>query len=184
MNARIVLPLVMLIAAGCGVPDFTVQLNREKYLRSNVVDDDIKKSMSCDKTVMHFQHGEQVSGDWYDYYVVEGCGQRTEYVTKLTHTGDFVTWGYGAVPPISQYKSAARAQMMKTTKFDLGCDAVDLTTLKEAVDPLHTAYRATIGARGCDKQMSYEVACSHTGYVNGKHEINCESMASGQPAKQ
>lgn len=67
------------------------------------------------------------------------------------------------MPPISQYKSAAHAEMLKTTKFDLRCDTVDLTTLKEAVDPLHTAYRATIDARGYDMQMSYEVACSHTG---------------------
>jgi hypothetical protein len=82
-------------------------------------------------------------------------------------------------PPHAQYRTAAQQQLITTSQFDLRCDSqLAVIMLKEAVDTMQTAYQATIGVKGCDKQLSYEVTCGHTGFVNGKHGINCRSVAS------
>jgi hypothetical protein len=180
-NRRVLaLPLIALAVAvpACGPPNFAVQPNRQKFLQDKL-DEDIKKALACESVQLHFQREEQRSGSWFDHYVVEGCGKRSEYITRLDQSGDWVTWGYGAVPPASQYKDAAEQQMMKTARFDLHCDVVELMELKSAIDLMQTSFRATIGARGCDKRTSYEVVCEHSGFVDGKHQVTCISQGSG-----
>ena len=170
--------------AGCA-PNLSTQPRRQDYLKDHV-NDNVQKTFNCESTVLRFQRTEQRSGDWYDYYVAEGCGQRSDYVTQVSQTneGRSITWAFGAFPTEAQYSAAAEQQLLKTARFDLTCEGpVDVATLKSAIDPMHSGYRATVGAKGCGKQTSYEVSCGHAGYVGGKHEITCTSVASAPAAK-
>ena len=102
-----------------------------------------------------------------------------------SNEGKFITWAFGVVPPLSQYEGSAQRQLKKTAQFDLSCDQpIALTTLRAAIDPMRMGYHATIGASGCDKRASYEVGCGHAGFVNGKHEVTCTSLASASAARR
>ncbi len=184
MRARACLSFLCLAtAAGCA-PNLMTQVRRQDFLKDNV-DDNVRKTFGCETVRLRFQRTEQRSGDWYDYYIAEGCGRRSDYVTMLSQTNEglVITWALGAFPAEAEYTAAAQEQLQKTARFDLACDApVELVPLKGVINPLHMGYRATLGAKGCSKQASYEVLCAHAGYVRGVHEITCTSVVSAASA--
>ncbi len=184
MKRILFLAAAVALTIGCA-PNLTTQTRRQDYLQSRV-DDNVEKAFGCDRVTLRFQRTEQRSGDWYDYYTAEGCGRRSDYVTRVSQqdNGKYTTWAFGAVPAEAQYASAAEQQLSKTAHFDLACDGqLELVTLKAAIDPMRMGYRATVGAKGCGKQSSYEVTCGSGGFVGGKHEITCMSVASAASSK-
>ncbi|MEZ4399132.1 MAG: hypothetical protein R3B06_03890 [Kofleriaceae bacterium] len=62
-------------------------------------------------------------------------------------------------------------------KFDLDCQAVEVVSLKGIIDTMRTSYRATVGARGCQRQASYDVMCVDNGFVDGKRDIVCSRVS-------
>lgn len=171
--------LVCLVFVGCA-PKLETPQDRRDYLRS-MVDDDLRKSFGCAEVGLRLERTEQRSGDWYDYYFASGCGHRSAYVTRtsLTNQGTFITWAFATVPGPDEYRAAAEQQLTKRAQFDLTCEsAITFTHLKDAYDPMFASYATTLGARGCDKQNSYEITCAGAGFVNGKHDINCVTQSS------
>lgn len=88
-----------------------------------------------------------------------------------------MSWAFAAVPTPAAFLEAAKQQMLKPARFELGCEAdIEFIPLSETVDTMQTSYRATLGVKGCNKQASYEVGCAHSGFVKLKHEIVCRKL--------
>jgi hypothetical protein len=168
--------LLLLSLAGCGGVNVETQPQRFDYLKEKTAED-IKKLTQCEDAKLTFRESNRVGTTWYDTYTLEGCGQKTDYITGLTRTGDWITWQYGVAPQPEQLREAAKDQLTKTAEFDLNCkSALDFTILNEVFDPMHVSLVASVGVRGCDKQSTYRTSCGNTNYQNGKHVITCTSV--------
>jgi hypothetical protein len=106
-------------------------------------------------------------------------GQRTEYITYVEVSGDDDRWvavsAAGPVPTQDDYRDQAHAQLLKTAKFDLGCEDVRFTELNEVMPPTRATFEASIGATGCDKKATYRTKCEQAGYAAGKHESSARA---------
>lgn len=174
MSTRIWL-LVFLMGCGGGLK-IENQPQRQAYLKTRTAEN-IKKLTQCDQTSLTFRESNQVGTTWYDTYTLEGCGQKTDYITALTRTGNWITWKYGVAPQAEELRIAAKEQLTKTAEFDLDCNSdLQFSILNETLDAMHTSLVATIGVRGCEKKSTYRTTCANTNYKKGTHEISCTSV--------
>jgi hypothetical protein len=182
MNQLLQLGFVLLSIAACAnyAPQVTTQPQRQQYLAAKI-NESLTGQMNCPNAKLTFMSTEttaDVAGPTYDdFYVAEGCGQRTGFLTSVRMVGDSGTTMTTAspVPPVEQYRSEAHAQLAKTAEFELGCTDISYVDLNENVPPLRNTYETSIGASGCGKKTMYHTRCNETGYSAGAHAIQCKS---------
>jgi len=168
--------------AGCGI-NVETQPQRLDFLKDKTAES-IKKITQCEDTKLTFKESKRIATTWYDVYSLEGCGQKTDYTTAVTQSGQWVQFQFGVAPQPDELRMAAKEQLAKTAEFDLDCKSdLDFTMLSEVFDPMHTSLIASIGVRGCEKKSTYRTTCVDTNYKNGHHDIVCTSVVTSVPTQ-
>lgn len=180
---RFLAPVLLAPLVAACAPAVATQAQRLSYLDS-MVKENLHKSMNCDSVNLDFQKSEQAGVEWYDIYKVDGCGQQSDYVTKVSQQSygpNIVTsWGFGLAASEADFQAAAESQLRKTASFELGCKELEFTTLQAIMARMRNAYESSIGAGGCGKKATYKTSCAIQGFTAGKHEITCSSIANHQ----
>ncbi len=144
--------------------------------------------MSCDDVKLHFQTTEHAGIDWYDIYTADGCGQQSDYVTKVSQEPfgleKLTSWQASLAAPEAEYQAAAEAQLKKTAGFDLACKDLEFSTLQAVIARMRNAWEATVGVTGCGKKATYRTRCALQGFKAGQHEIVCLSQSNAGAAAQ
>ncbi|MBK9032214.1 MAG: hypothetical protein IPL61_12995 [Myxococcales bacterium] len=160
---------------GCR-PNLSTERGRYGFLESHIYDA-LATKLGCTTARVSFVMTEQRNGARYDNYRAEGCGQTSDLVTHVSQEGGLVIWAISVPPSKDAFVSAAEQQMQVVARFELACEAVDVVSLNGVIDAMRTSYRATLGARGCQRQASYDVLCGDNGFVDGARDIVCTRVA-------
>ncbi len=154
------------------------QPDRRTYVKSKI-EESLANVLKCHAATLTFVRTEDKGGEFYDYYMAEGCGLSTEYMTLVKVMGNDDSWSTitmaGPVPTTQDYREQSRAQLVKTAEFDLECQHLQFVELNELIAPMRNAYEASIGATGCNNKSTYLSKCNQTGFVAGKFELSCSS---------
>lgn len=170
-----------LFIAGCLSPPPSISTlpQRRQYLAPQIADT-LNRVMTCPNANLTFVStdttGNAAFPQYFDFYVVEGCGQHTDFVTILKMLGaNVVEQQASPIPPVEQYRADAHAQTAKTAEFDFGCKDLSYVDLSEQLATLRNTYDASIGAAGCGKRATYHTHCNQSGYSAGANQISCSS---------
>ncbi len=170
-----------LFVAGClsTPPSVSTLPQRRQYLAPQI-NDSLTATMKCPNANLTFvstdTYGLPSFAQYLDFYVAEGCGQRTDFMTDLRMLEATVIGQQASpVPAVEQYRAEAHAQTAKTAEFDFGCKDVTYVDLSEQLATLRNSYIAAIGAAGCGKRATYHTHCNQSGYRAGANQIACSS---------
>ena len=170
-----------LFMAGClsTPPSISTLPQRRQYLAQQI-NDSLTATMKCPNASLTFvstdTKGMPSFTQYLDFYVAEGCGQRTDFMTDVKMLqATVIEQQASPVPPVEQYRAGAHAQTAKTAEFDFGCKDVSYVDLSEQLATLRSSYIASIGAAGCGKRATYHTHCNQSGYSAGANQIACSS---------
>jgi len=173
--------VLALFIGGClyAPPSISTLPQRRQYLAPQIADW-LNATMKCPSANLTFvssdTRGMPSFPQYFDFYVAEGCGQRTDFVTVVKMLGaNVVEQQASPVPPLEQYRAEAHAQTAKTAAFDFGCTDLSYVDLSERLATLRDTYDASIGAAGCGKRATYHTHCNQIGYSAGANQIACNS---------
>ncbi len=140
-------------------------------------EDQIERQTGCEEPTFTFVESKRVGATWFDTYTFQGCGQTSDFITKILDFGNFATFGVTLAPKQEELREAAKTQLTKTAEFDLDCNSgFEFSILSEVLDDTHVSLLATVGVKGCDKKGTYRTSCAASSFQNGKHEIKCTSV--------
>ncbi len=170
-----------LFVAGCvsAPPSMTTLPERRQYLAPQI-NDSLAGTMKCPNANLTFVSTDTTGmpsfTQYLDFYVAEGCGQHTDFLTDIKMLQTTVIEQQATpVPAVEQYRAEAHAQTAKTAEFDFGCKDVTYVDLSQQFATLRNSYVTAIGAAGCGKRATYHTHCNQSGYSAGANQISCSS---------